>query len=244
VPFVQYAMNAKVATIHNSTPFAALFGRNPNQFVDFSLATESPATADDVTARIQLLQEAVFPGIADRARSTQNAMKVSYDATHTQINIPEGSYVMLRDNTRRRKLDPRYEGPFKVRRKTGKTYTLEDNSGALLPRNYAPSALKLISADPVFLSESFQVDTILNHRATTDGKYDYLVRWKNHSEEHDSWEPASNFDDEATIINYWNRRGPHSSQTPTTGGDTVMRAHVIKTHQEPSRHPSVPRLSK
>ena len=85
---------------------------------------------------------------------------------------------------------------------------------ALLPRNYPPSALKLISADPVFDSESYDVDAILNHRLTPHG-YEYLVRWKHYSKEHDSWEPAANFDDEATIVNYWNRRKESATATPT-----------------------------
>jgi len=141
-------------------------------------------------------------------------MKSSFDAAHMQIDIPTDSYVMVRDSTRRRKLDPRFEGPFKVIWKSGNAYTLQDNSGALLPRNYPPSALKLISADPVFASESYDVDAILNHRQTPHG-YEYLVRWKHYSKEHDSWEPAANFDDEATIVNYWNRRKESATATPT-----------------------------
>jgi Chromo (CHRromatin Organisation MOdifier) domain len=54
------------------------------------------------------------------------------------------------------------------------------------------------------------------HRETNHG-YEYLVRWKNYSPEHDSWEPATNFDDEATIIQYWRRRQSLSTRTPSAG---------------------------
>ena len=74
------------------------------------------------------------------------------------------SYVMVRDSTRLRKLDPRYEGPFKVIGKSGNAYILQDNAGDLLPRNYPPSAIKLISADPVLDARSYEVEAILNHR--------------------------------------------------------------------------------
>jgi hypothetical protein len=100
--------------------------------------------------------------------------------------------------------------------------SVQDNAGALLSRNYPPSALKLISADPVLTSESYDVEAILNHRPAAHG-YEYLVRWKNFSKEHDSWEPAANFDDEATIANYWSRRKESaavaSTDAPPAGGE-------------------------
>jgi hypothetical protein len=206
VPFVQFAMNSKVAKIHKSTPFSVVFGRSPNQFADFSTVTETPSTPANIKAMTQFMQEALFPGIAELARSAQDAMKSSFDAAHTQIDIPIDSYVMVRDTARRNKLDPRFEGPFKVIGKSGGSYILQDNSGALLPRNYPPSAIKIISSDPVLNSSSFEVDTVLDHRSTEHG-YEYLVRWKHYSKDRDSWEPASNFDDEATIVDYWKRRG-------------------------------------
>ena len=47
---------------------------------------------------------------------------------------------------------------------------------------------------------------VLNHEETEDGMR-YLVRWKQHSPEHDSWEPGENFDDLGAIHEYWARRG-------------------------------------
>jgi hypothetical protein len=219
VPFVQFAMNSKVVAIHKSAPFSVLFGRRPNQFADFSMVSEASDISDSVEATTQFMRDVLFPGIAELARSTQEAMKASFDASHVQADIPKDSYVMIRDIARRRKLDPRFEGPFKVIGKSGSTYTLQDNTGALLPRNYPPSALKCISADPILVSESYEVDTILNHRSSPQG-YEYLVRWKNYSKDHDSWEPASNFDDEVTIVDYWKRRQepvPVASKIPAVG---------------------------
>ena len=59
-------------------------------------------------------------------------------------------------------------------------------------------------------------NTILNHRSTPHG-YEHLVRWKTYSSEHDSWEPAASFNDEATISNYWDRRNKPAVGTSTAG---------------------------
>jgi len=198
IPSVQFAMNTKVAAIHKSTPFSVLFGHNANEFSDFSTVSETSSSPDEVKAKIQFMQEALFPGIAEAARAAQDTTKSSFDAAHTLVDIPIDSYVMIRDTGRRGKLDPRFKGPFKVIGKSKSSYTLQDNSGALLPRNYPPSAIKLISSDPILDSPSFEVEAILNHRSAEHG-YEYLVRWKHYSNEHDSWEPASKFDDEVTI---------------------------------------------
>ena len=205
VPFVQFAINTKVAAIHKSTPFAVAFGRGPNQLTHFDTTDGAPATADDVEARVQFMQEALFPGIAELARASQGTMKSAFDATHAQVDIPIDASVMLRDQKRRRKLDPRFEGPYRVIGKSGNAYTLQDNTGALLPRTYPPSAIKVISTDLAYDAPSYEVEAILNHRDADHGR-EYLVRWKGYSEKDDSWEPVANFDDESTITDYWTRR--------------------------------------
>ena len=45
--------------------------------------------------------------------------------------FPDGAYVMVKDVLKGGKLDPKYEGPFKiVRRNTGGAYILQDNTGS------------------------------------------------------------------------------------------------------------------
>jgi hypothetical protein len=79
-------------------------------------------------------------------------------------------------------------------------------------------AIKLISSDPVLDAPSFEVEAILDHRYTDHG-YEYLAHWKGYSKEHDSWEPAANFDDEATIARYWSRRGKLTAPRLPSGGE-------------------------
>ena len=90
----------------------------------------------------------VFPDISKKFKAVQKKIKYRFDNRKYTENIlfPDGSYVMVMDVTKRSKLDPMFKGPFKVIRRTqGGSYILQDNDGKLLPRNYAPFALKLIS---------------------------------------------------------------------------------------------------
>jgi transposase InsO family protein len=205
IPFTQFAVNAKVATIHNSAPFAVVFGRSPNKLTDFSKAPRTPSTAADVETSVRFMQEVVFPGIAELARTKQHAMKKAFDGAHATIDIPIGAHVMVRNNTRISKLEPRFEGPYKVIRKTRNVYTLQDNTGEVLPRDFPPSAMRVISSDTVLDSPSYEVDKILNHRNTVHGR-EYLVRWKGYSGAHNTWEPPESFDDESAIRKYLSRR--------------------------------------
>lgn len=122
------------------------------------------------------------------------------------VDFPAGSFVKIRNLTRRSKLEEEYEGPFKVVRKTrGGSYVLQDFDGNLLERNYPPRDLTLISGDPTPDSESYEVEQILNHRAGEHG-YEYLVKWKGYDAEYNTWEPESSFNTLVPIQTYWDRR--------------------------------------
>jgi hypothetical protein len=226
VPFAQFAINTKTANIHHTAPFAVMFGRQSNLLDDYSTAISVPATPGDIEGMTRFMQEALFPGIAEISRASQDAMKAAFDAKHTRVSIPTGAHVMVRDVTRRRKLDARYEGPFQVVSVQNGSYTLQDNSGALLPRGFPPSALKLISGDTVQDGVSYEVDRIIDHITTDNGEYEYRVRWKGHTPGDDTWEPAASFDDEDTIAKYWDRRrgAPAAPPVPRLGGSDVVRS--------------------
>ena len=116
------------------------------------------------------------------------------------------SYVMVTDQWRSSKKEPRYEGPFKVLKRTrGGSYQLLDTDGTLFARAVAPMHMKPVSKDPAHDALSYVVDCIIDHRGPP-GSREYLVRWKSFSKDHDSWEPVKNFDDLAVIINYWSSK--------------------------------------
>ena len=159
VPFVQYCINQKIVERHGHRPFAVVFGRQANGFADFSNATIpgefEPSAEDheqviaDIQRRVKIMQEQLFPEVANKSQATARKTAKTFDKKHHTIDIPINSFVMVRDRQRKSKLEPTNEGPFKVIGKTrGGSYVLEDNEGQLLPHNFPPSALISLSTNP------------------------------------------------------------------------------------------------
>ncbi|KAF9079401.1 hypothetical protein BGX23_004194, partial [Mortierella sp. AD031] len=73
-------------------------------------------------------------------------MSDTFNRTHKLVNFPPGSYVMARDEVMEGRLHPKYEGPYKVIRRTEfGSYELEDMTNEALSRNFAPEQLKRVT---------------------------------------------------------------------------------------------------
>ena len=220
LPAIQYYINLKVRAVHGSTAFSVMFSRQANPFLDYSSDVPAPISPQNLRKRLMDIQNIVFPSISKKLKDSQTAMAKKFDSTHKILHdpFPEGSYVMRIDKTRNHSLQPRYEGPFKVLRRTaGGSYVLQDSTGALLSRNSPPDHLKLISFAPDMDYQSHEVLAILNHRGTYNSR-EYLVKWKNPTLK-DTWIKQSDFDDYDIIRKYWKRRSPSHSNLK---GDNVV----------------------
>jgi hypothetical protein len=214
VPGVQYAINTKVASIHNSTPFSLFFGRRlrnagePN--IQSALMSE-----EDLLKRVDYMTQLVFPAISDGVQVRQKALEKRFRAGVKNNPFPDGSYVMVKDPKYVNMLQPKWDGPFKVVRRTqGGSYVLEDLIGELIESDCAPSRMKLAQREPVEDdSNIYEIQQILNHRPVKgrENEMEYLVRWKGYSPEHDSWVPFTNFIETAIIEKYRRRRGINES---------------------------------
>ena len=67
-------------------------------------------------------------------------------------------------------------------------------------------ATGLILEQKVGDAERFVIESIKGHKVNQHGDNVYLVSWRGYSQEYDSWEPATNFDDGSSITNYWRNK--------------------------------------
>lgn len=208
LPLAQMAINTKISALHGSTPFSLMFARSHNALEDHSRCTTQPMTTEQIMERHQDLHSLIYPAIHERSVQAQQK-RVDYHQRQQRIfsqPFPLGSMVMVRNISKSKKSEASYEGPYKVVRITrANGYVLQDRTGALLGRNYKVSELKLITDALETSAASYEVQRILNHRGPPSQR-EYLVRWKNYTADEDTWEPEENFDDMASIQEYWHTR--------------------------------------
>ncbi|ORE03462.1 hypothetical protein BCV72DRAFT_233093 [Rhizopus microsporus var. microsporus] len=60
-----------------------------------------------------------------------------------------------------------------------------------------------------FDDEIYEVERLLGHRITNDC-YEYLIKWKNYSNEYNTWEKERNIFAKGLILDYWRSKGAMS----------------------------------
>jgi hypothetical protein len=217
LPIIQLQMNAKFGSLHHSTPFSLFFGRSFAGISDFSSARSELLSEKDLLDRIKYLADLVFPAISERSQETQRKMIELFNKTHRIVDYPPGSYVMAKEEVVEGKLDPKYDGPYLVVRRTEfGSYELQDATKEILPRYYAPEQLKLVTQDLDSPNEEehYEVETILSHRVTSEGMR-YLVKWKGYDEDENSELAAENFDSPTLVKKYHKKlqlMNPHAHE--------------------------------
>ncbi|KAG2210684.1 hypothetical protein INT45_002557, partial [Circinella minor] len=227
----QLFLNSKYNVRTKSTPFSLMFGRNPNDFEDFSKEKDKP-TSDKINKELQnkikFMTEVVYPAVYEQVKRVTDKQKAMFDKSHKMIDIPAGSTVMILITDKQNKLDPHYKGFYKVVRKTAAgTYVLKNEKGFIEPRNYPPSLLKVTSADIIPEDDIFyEVEAIIGHKKDPENQYLYRCRWLNYDDSHDTWEPADNFTDPKFITEYWRRIGeiPESTKAINKANKKTLKA--------------------
>jgi hypothetical protein len=209
VPFAQVTFNDKITALTGSSPFSLMFGRSLNQLRDYTSDPETPShiSLDDWKTHQDKILSLIYPAIDDRIKSSKDKLAQSLTRHRrmlTSTSLPNGSTVMIKDQQRANKFEAKYIGPFIiVRRARNGAYVLKDTTGDLLDRHVPADQIKLVSKQSrIKDKDTFTVNKIIRHRGAP-GSYEYLVDWKGYNEEHHSWEPESQFNDDQCITDYW-----------------------------------------
>jgi hypothetical protein len=162
-------------------------------------------TTGELKARYDLMNQVVFPALANRTRTYADKVCQDFLKRHKIIkdDFPQGSLVMKQVIPRSSKAEPGWEGPYTVMRRTrGGTYILRDQTGEVSAKGTPVSQLRLISYENNISPDSFEVEKLVGHR-TTNGKREYLIKWKGFSEESNTWTPEADVDTMQCIVEYW-----------------------------------------
>ena len=232
---VTHAINTTTSRAFKSSPFSLFFGREANPWVDYraldlQLQCEVPneeQVVEQVLENSAIMREVVLPAVHEAAYKTQD--KRNKDINKKRLirePLAVNDLVMIKDVTRTSSAEPRWLGPFIVHRvnKRG-TYKVKDLAGNIIHRSIPISQIKPnvydgpltdaagdVVEEKVGEQERYVVQNIIDDRKTVNGESEYLVKWRGFSVENNSWEPASAFDDAATIANYWRKKRKNNSK--------------------------------
>ena len=234
---VQFAYNTRVIGLHGSSPYSLLFGRQPNGFESYDSMDLKPETTEERDMRLLFLNSVVYPTILEKVKGTHSKRNEAFARSRRMLTkefLP-GSLVMIKDELRSSKSDPKYEGPFTImRRKDSGNYLLRSVEGTeyVRPPNVlkpvSPEILKGLDVQDTIYAE---VDHILDHKTDDKGETLYKVRWKNQGAVLDSWLAHKDFLDYGPIQAYVKRDSRKSKK---------LRKHVSFDDKE-MEHSAIPK---
>jgi hypothetical protein len=157
LPFVQYSYNDKIQSLTGSTPFSLMYGRRPNNAVDYSTDpnTDLPLDTNAWSKYRDELVSLIFPAISKRAAWQQDKYRQKLDQSRRRLVhefMKEGTLVMIKDpkyvhanKHSKPGHEPTYIGPYIiVKANKHGTYTVKDGLGNITNRNIPLDQLKVV----------------------------------------------------------------------------------------------------
>ena len=245
IHLAEFAINDRQSSATNTTPFRAIYGRDPRRplEIDTSLEPSRIETVDKWKKRLEKEHEKIKLCI----QNAQEQMK-KYTDKH-RGETPEyrvGDKVLLDGRNLTllvptRKFAKRNLGPYKIVKKHGKL-----NYELALPRNirihpviYAgllipyktkdyPGRMVGINPDPEIINDEpeYEVEEILDIRKEGN-KYQYHVKWEGYSEDEATWEPLDKgLANASEYIKEWHEANPDKPKPPNLS--SWLKRHLPK----------------
>ena len=209
LPWAEYWYNTSYHTATKTTPFLAVYGREPPPVLRYGDTPTPNASVEELLKdRDSILEELKENMESAQTRMTRYANKHRRDV---ELNVGDLVYLKLRPYRqssavlrKNEKLSQRYFGPYKVPSRIGRVaYKLELPEGCnihpvfhisqlkkAVPATYTPQVLpKILTPSLEWASEP---ESLLDIRKSETGDgAEVLVQWKGLSSRESTWEPLT-----------------------------------------------------
>jgi hypothetical protein len=206
--FIPAFLYAYRVSPHDSTqvsPYEAMFGRKPNLPI-LTTFKGMPKRNKQWLEDLQETTEKIRSNILKSGRVNEEQYNTRNEKRMTTYQI--GDLVKIRNKRHyepgANKLEPIWNGPYKVTKNCGNgVYELQDmenegNTTTLNVTNIAKWKAQQEEIEP----NSYEVESIKNHRFDDDGTLRFKIRWRNYSPKYDTYERLINIDAEEKIKIY------------------------------------------
>jgi len=208
LPFVEYSLNTTINRSSGFTPFQMLFGHQPNLP---GFTEEYPLIDEQNHMRHSLSEFKRIWELALQQKQSLAAEMVANQRVVTEHSFQPGDlaklFAFIRPSLEQHsKWLAKWIGPFQILKVVGKANVVvtdgkrKQTVNASRLRPYHQRSNEEISNFPTLpdfvhsnnlanTDEEFEMDRIVAHRETSHGR-EYLVKWTDYSDAHNSWEPA------------------------------------------------------
>ena len=244
----EFAINNRVSTSTQSSPFYLNYGRNPRMGFEPLRHTKTEA-AGDFAERMRKVREEAESALKKAADEMKRFADQGLTESPT-YNVGDRVWLdtsNMATNQPTKKLANKRDGPFTV------TKVISKNAYQLkLPRRYNNvhpvfNVSKLLpyiepqipgqkSTPPppieVEGEVEYEVEEILDSKLVR-GKLQYLVKWKGYTDEHNSWEPETNVKHSKKLLTEFHKQNPSAPRRISTIDFSTLRFHPMVTFTDP-----------